>query len=173
MFLVCFSFTKNYHSVRFFFVITHQTVRLSIGGAKNIFDFEYDFECANRLLLLLNVTTCLHVSVVYALKHFERTYSLPRINDVHACWSTKLQAYLFNTAYILQFERVESLYRTQNIPFSFLWRFKVSRSNLWLGIRVSGWALADQCLSRDIFEKWLQTEIQQSSVMLTFFYSNV
>ena len=68
------------------FVVTHQTVQLSIGGAKNIFDFEYDFECANMPLLLQNVTTCLHVSVVYALKHFERTYNiLLRTSGGHAC----------------------------------------------------------------------------------------
>ena len=35
-----------------------------IGGAKNIFDFEYDFESANMPLVLLNVTTCLHVFVI-------------------------------------------------------------------------------------------------------------
>ena len=80
-----FFFTKNYHFLRFF-VVTHQTVQLSIGGAKNIFDFEYDFECANMPLLLQNVTTCLHVSVVYALKHFEQTYNiLLRTSDGHAC----------------------------------------------------------------------------------------
>ena len=81
MFLDFFS-TKNYHSVRFF-VVTHQTVQLSIGGAKIIFDFEYDFECANMPLLLLNVTTRLHVSDVYALKHFERTHILLRTSDMH------------------------------------------------------------------------------------------
>ena len=86
MFLDCFS-SKNYHSVQFF-VVTHQTVRLSIGGAKNIFDFEYDFECANMPLLLLNVTACLHVSVVYALKHFEQTYILLSTSDRHTCLSS-------------------------------------------------------------------------------------
>ena len=59
-----------------FFVVTHQTAQLSIGEAKNIFDFEYDFECANMPLLLQNVTTFLHVSVVYALKHCKRTYNI-------------------------------------------------------------------------------------------------
>ena len=77
--------TKNYHPVRFF-VVTHQSVQLSIGGAKNSFDFEYDFECANMPLLLQNVAACLHVSVVYALKHFERTYNiLLRTSGGHAC----------------------------------------------------------------------------------------
>ena len=76
------------------FVVTHQTVQFSIGGVKNIFDFEYDFEYANMPHLLQNVTTCIHVSVGYALKHFERTYSiLKSTSDGHACWSTKLQAY--------------------------------------------------------------------------------
>ena len=77
--------TKNYHSVRFF-VVRHQTVQLSIGGAKNIFDLEYDFECANMPLLLQNVTTCLQLSVVYALKHFERSYNiLLRTSGGQAC----------------------------------------------------------------------------------------
>ena len=68
-----------------FLVVTHQTVQLSIGGAKNIFDFEYDFECANMPLLLQNVTTCLRMFVVYALKHFERTYNiLLRTSGGHA-----------------------------------------------------------------------------------------
>ena len=46
MFLDFFS-TKNYHSARFF-VVTHQTVQLSIGGAKNI----------STLNMILNVLTC-------------------------------------------------------------------------------------------------------------------
>ena len=71
-----------------FFVVTHQTVQLSIGGAKNIFDFEYDFECANMPLLLLNVTMCLHVFVVYALKHFERTHIFLRTSDRHTSLSS-------------------------------------------------------------------------------------
>ena len=79
-------FPPRINTLSDFFVVTHQTVQLSIGGAKNIFDFEYDFECANMPLLLQNVTTCLHVSVMYALKHFEGTYNiLLRTSGGHAC----------------------------------------------------------------------------------------
>ena len=90
-------------------MVTHQTVQLSTGGAKNIFDFEYDSECANMPLLLLNVTTCLHVSVVYALKHFERTHILLRTSDRHTRFKFLNSSVIFNIAYILQLERIENL----------------------------------------------------------------